>query len=86
MMDQPDVAWFSNPCAGNPQSQNDAAANESPSAPLPSSPAHREILRMASAVMHGVGHILLGASNYIRRLLDGGENWHKHARITRYED
>ncbi|XP_066485087.1 lipid transferase CIDEB [Tiliqua scincoides] len=46
----------------------------------------REILRMASAVMHGVGHILLGASHYIRRLLDGSENWHQHARLTSYED
>ncbi|KAJ6653057.1 hypothetical protein lerEdw1_010143 [Lerista edwardsae] len=45
----------------------------------------REILRVASTVMHGVGHILLGASNYIRRLLDGGENWHQQARLTRYD-
>ncbi|CAI5791425.1 lipid transferase CIDEB [Podarcis muralis] len=42
----------------------------------------REILRVASTVMHGIGHILLGASHYIRRILDGGENWHSHARVS----
>lgn len=56
-----------------------------PSGNPPSPPAHREILRVASTVMHGVGHVLLGASNYIRRLLDGGENWHHHARLTSYD-
>ncbi|XP_026545082.1 cell death activator CIDE-B [Notechis scutatus] len=44
----------------------------------------REILRVASAIMHGVGHILLGASNYIRRLLDTGDNWGPQVQITNY--
>ncbi|XP_007444395.1 cell death activator CIDE-B [Python bivittatus] len=42
----------------------------------------REILRVASAVMQGFGHILLGASHYIRRLLEGGESWHPQIKIT----
>ncbi|KAM6450447.1 lipid transferase CIDEB [Liasis olivaceus] len=42
----------------------------------------REILRVASAVMQGFGHILLGASHYIRRLLEGGESWHPQVKIT----
>ncbi|XP_058037777.1 lipid transferase CIDEB isoform X2 [Ahaetulla prasina] len=45
----------------------------------------REILRVASAVMQGVGHVLLGASNYIRRLLDAGDNWHPQVKITNYQ-
>ncbi|XP_070584172.1 lipid transferase CIDEB [Erythrolamprus reginae] len=45
----------------------------------------REILRVASAIMQGVGHVLLGASNYIRRLLDAGDNWHPQVKITNYQ-
>ncbi|KAF7235951.1 Cell death activator CIDE-B [Varanus komodoensis] len=45
----------------------------------------REVLRVASAVMQGIGHILLGASHYIHRLLEGGDNWHPHARLRTYE-
>ncbi|XP_034262584.1 lipid transferase CIDEB [Pantherophis guttatus] len=45
----------------------------------------REILRVASTVMQGVGHVLLGASNYIRRLLDAGDNWHPQVKITNYQ-
>ncbi|KAH0626140.1 hypothetical protein JD844_000933 [Phrynosoma platyrhinos] len=46
----------------------------------------REILRMASTIMQGVGHILLGASHYIRRLLEGGDSWHPHVRLSAYEN
>ncbi|XP_054848624.1 cell death activator CIDE-B [Eublepharis macularius] len=46
----------------------------------------REILRVASSIMQGVGHILLGASHYIRRLLEGGESWHSPTRLRAYED
>lgn len=47
----------------------------------------REILRVASTLMQGVGHLLLGASHYIRRLLEGGDGRHsRHARVTLYED
>ncbi|XP_061444970.1 lipid transferase CIDEB [Rhineura floridana] len=46
----------------------------------------REILRVTSTIMQGIGHILLGTSHYIRRLLEGGENWHLHARVHSYED
>ncbi|XP_042328046.1 LOW QUALITY PROTEIN: cell death activator CIDE-B [Sceloporus undulatus] len=45
----------------------------------------REILRVASTIMQGVGHILLGASHYIRRLLEGGDSWHPHVRLSAYE-
>uniref|UniRef100_A0A8D0B9B9 Lipid transferase CIDEB n=1 Tax=Salvator merianae TaxID=96440 RepID=A0A8D0B9B9_SALMN len=44
----------------------------------------REILRVASSIMQGLGHILLGASHYIRRLLEGGENWRPHAQVSNY--
>nr|XP_003226697.2 PREDICTED: cell death activator CIDE-B [Anolis carolinensis] len=46
----------------------------------------REILRVTSSVMQGIGHILLGASHYIRRLLDGGDTSHHRARLRVYED
>ncbi|XP_015275517.1 PREDICTED: cell death activator CIDE-B, partial [Gekko japonicus] len=46
----------------------------------------REVLRVVSGVMQGIGHILLGASHYIRRLLEGGENWNSHGRLRAYED
>ncbi|XP_060112291.1 lipid transferase CIDEB [Heteronotia binoei] len=46
----------------------------------------REILRVVSGIMQGIGHILLGASHYIRRLLEGSENWHSHSRLRAYED
>ncbi|KAL7977759.1 hypothetical protein Chor_009708 [Crotalus horridus] len=45
----------------------------------------REILRVASTVMQGVGHLLLGASNYIRRLLEVGDSWHPQVKITNYQ-
>ncbi|XP_075768077.1 lipid transferase CIDEB [Pelodiscus sinensis] len=37
----------------------------------------RWVLRVASALLHGMGQLLLGASNYIRRLLEGAETWHQ---------
>ncbi|XP_063157701.1 lipid transferase CIDEB [Candoia aspera] len=46
----------------------------------------REILRVASAVMQGFGHLLLGASHYIRRLLEGGDSWHSQVKITNCHD
>ncbi|CAM2102843.1 lipid transferase CIDEB isoform X2 [Lepidochelys kempii] len=46
----------------------------------------REVLRVASAVMQGMGQLLLGASSYIRRLLEGVETWHQPARLSHYED
>ncbi|KAL8177161.1 UNVERIFIED_CONTAM: hypothetical protein K2H54_042720 [Gekko kuhli] len=46
----------------------------------------REVLRVVSGVMHGIGHVLLGASHYIRRLLEGGENWNSHRQLRGYED
>ncbi|XP_053118837.1 cell death activator CIDE-B [Hemicordylus capensis] len=46
----------------------------------------REILRVTSAVMQGVGHILLGAAHYIHRILEGGESRHRNARLQSYED
>nr|XP_056719629.1 lipid transferase CIDEB [Euleptes europaea] len=45
----------------------------------------REILRVVSGIMHGIGHILLGASHYIRHLVEGGENWQSHSRLRGYE-
>ncbi|KYO40685.1 lipid transferase CIDEB [Alligator mississippiensis] len=41
----------------------------------------REVLKVISAVMQGMGRLLLGASNYIRRLLDGSETWYQPARL-----
>ncbi|KAJ7313169.1 hypothetical protein JRQ81_004443 [Phrynocephalus forsythii] len=47
----------------------------------------REILRVASTLMQGVGHLLLSASHYIRRLLEGGDSrFSQHARVQVYED
>ncbi|XP_020666138.3 lipid transferase CIDEB [Pogona vitticeps] len=47
----------------------------------------REILRVASTVMQAAGHLLVGASNYIRRLLEGGDSWHsQHARVNVYRE
>ncbi|XP_029770152.1 leucine-rich repeat extensin-like protein 5, partial [Terrapene carolina triunguis] len=46
----------------------------------------REVLRVVSAVMQGMGQLLLGASSYIRRLLEGVETWHQPARLSHYED
>ncbi|XP_077169791.1 lipid transferase CIDEB [Paroedura picta] len=46
----------------------------------------REVLRVVSGIMQGIGHILLGASHYIRHLLEGGENWHSNRRLQNYED
>nr|XP_033778061.1 cell death activator CIDE-B [Geotrypetes seraphini] len=43
----------------------------------------REILRLLSTMMQGVGHILLTTSNYLRRLIEGADHW-QHARISEY--
>ncbi|XP_074838812.1 lipid transferase CIDEB isoform X1 [Carettochelys insculpta] len=45
----------------------------------------REVLRVVAAVMRGMGQLLLGASNYIRRLLEGAETWHQPSRLCPYE-
>ncbi|XP_030041758.1 lipid transferase CIDEB [Microcaecilia unicolor] len=45
----------------------------------------REILRLLSSVMQGVGHLLLTTSNYLRRLIEGTDNW-QPARISEYKD
>uniref|UniRef100_A0A8D0HRR3 Lipid transferase CIDEB n=1 Tax=Sphenodon punctatus TaxID=8508 RepID=A0A8D0HRR3_SPHPU len=46
----------------------------------------REVLRVLSTFMHGIGHIFLSASNYIRRLLEGPENWYQPARLSMYKE
>ncbi|XP_074917408.1 lipid transferase CIDEB isoform X2 [Chelonoidis abingdonii] len=46
----------------------------------------REVLRVVSAVMQGMGQLLLGASSYIRRLLEGVETWHQPAHLRHYEE
>ncbi|XP_029468651.1 cell death activator CIDE-B isoform X2 [Rhinatrema bivittatum] len=45
----------------------------------------REILRLLSSMMQGVGHLLLTTSNYLRRVIEGPDHWHP-ARITVYKD
>ncbi|CAM5169032.1 unnamed protein product [Eretmochelys imbricata] len=45
-----------------------------------------EVLRVASAVMQGMGQLLLGASSDIWCLLEGVETWHQPARLSHYED
>uniref|UniRef100_A0A8C8RYE9 Cell death inducing DFFA like effector b n=1 Tax=Pelusios castaneus TaxID=367368 RepID=A0A8C8RYE9_9SAUR len=46
----------------------------------------REVLKVASALLQAMGQLLLGASGYIRRLLDGAETWHRRTRLSPYED
>ncbi|XP_067389177.1 lipid transferase CIDEB isoform X1 [Emydura macquarii macquarii] len=46
----------------------------------------REVLKVASALMQGMGQVLLRASTYIRRLLEGAESWNQRARLSPYED
>ncbi|XP_069470958.1 lipid transferase CIDEB [Ambystoma mexicanum] len=45
----------------------------------------REVLRVITSVMQGAGHILLTASGYLRRLIEGPEHW-QPSRISEFED
>ncbi|CAJ0965845.1 unnamed protein product [Ranitomeya imitator] len=43
----------------------------------------RELLRVLSAALNGVGRLMLTASGVLRRLMDGGDHWQN--RICEYE-
>ncbi|XP_043913793.1 cell death activator CIDE-B [Protopterus annectens] len=43
----------------------------------------REVLRLASSLMHGLGNLFLVAATCIRRIIDGPEQW-QPVRVTEY--
>ncbi|XP_045018053.1 cell death activator CIDE-B isoform X3 [Bubalus bubalis] len=44
----------------------------------------RELLRWASSLLQGLGHMLLGISSTLRRAVEGTERWQRQGRLKPY--
>ncbi|KAB0343431.1 hypothetical protein FD754_020357 [Muntiacus muntjak] len=44
----------------------------------------RELLRWASSLLQGLGHLLLGISSTLRRAVEGSERWQQQGRLKPY--
>ncbi|OWK09957.1 CIDEB [Cervus elaphus hippelaphus] len=44
----------------------------------------RELLRWASSLLQGLGHLLLGISSTLHRAVEGSERWQRQGRLKPY--
>lgn len=74
----------SSPLWKTPSLQPVAASQAPPTSDFLLSPPCRELLRWASSLLQGLGHMLLGISSTLRRAVEGTERWQRQGRLKPY--
>lgn len=74
----------SSPLWETPSLQPVAASQAPPTPDFLLSPPCRELLRWASSLLQGLGHLLLGISSTLRRAVEGSERWQRQGRLKPY--